>query len=197
MTENPQLETHRQPLPLPEDLLRKLGDGYYFSKLDLADAYDQIQLGPESQKRLALSTHRGVLLQTHPPYGISSAPGYFQEIMEQLTCDLPGVAVYLDDIFVSGKNAEDHLHNLQGLLKRLNDKGLRCHLEKCAFAQPQITYLGHTLSREGMAKGPKVDAVKQMPPLKDVSTLKSFLGSVLQQGSAQSSNCHRTSDQAH
>ena len=42
------------------------------------------------------------------PFGITSVPGYFQEIMTQLTSDLQDVAVYLDDILVSGKNAEDH-----------------------------------------------------------------------------------------
>ena len=67
MTVNSQLETHRQSLPLPEDLMRKLGGSYYFSKLDLADAYNHIDLAPESQKRLALSTHKGVLLQTLLP----------------------------------------------------------------------------------------------------------------------------------
>ena len=98
---------------------------------DLADAYNQIELGPESQRRLALSTHRGVLLQTRLPFGISSAPGYFQEVMDQLTRDLKGVAVYLDDILVSGSDAEDHIRNLRALLQRLDEKGLRCKLEKC------------------------------------------------------------------
>ena len=81
--------------------MRQLGGGYMFTKVDLADAYNQIRLGPESQKRLALSTHRGVLLQTRLPFGITSAPGYFQEIMGQLTSDLPGVAVMFDDLLVS------------------------------------------------------------------------------------------------
>ena len=45
---NVQLETHRQPMPLPEDLMRRLGGTHYFSKVDLADAYNQIELGPES-----------------------------------------------------------------------------------------------------------------------------------------------------
>ncbi|KAG8233533.1 hypothetical protein J437_LFUL013549 [Ladona fulva] len=76
-------ETHQHLIPLPEDLMHKLGDGYFFSKIDLVDAYNQVQLGPESQCRLALSAHRGVLLQTHLPFGISSAPGYYQEIMEK------------------------------------------------------------------------------------------------------------------
>ena len=60
---NDQLEDHRQPMPLPEELMQKLGGGFGYTKIDLADAYNQIKLAPESQRRLALSTHRGVLLQ--------------------------------------------------------------------------------------------------------------------------------------
>ena len=175
---NGQLEMHRQPMPLPEDLMRRLDGTHYFSKVDLADAYNQIELGPESQRRLALSTHRGVLLQTRLPFGISSATGYFQDVMNQLTSDLPGVAVYLDDILISGKTAEDHLNNLRRLLKRLNDRGLRCRIQKCVFAQDSVTYLGHTISRDGISKGPKADAVTKMPAPSNVSQLRSFLGSV-------------------
>ncbi|KAL5487223.1 hypothetical protein EMCRGX_G019800 [Ephydatia muelleri] len=59
-----------------------LSGSYGFSKIDLADA------NYVSQKRLALSTHRGVLLQLQLHFGISSAPAHFQEIMDQLTSDL-------------------------------------------------------------------------------------------------------------
>ena len=175
---NDQLADHRHPMPLPDELMQKLGGGFGYTKIDLADAYNQIKLAPESQRRLALSTHRGVLLQQRLPFGIKSAPGYFQEIIENLTCDLPGVAAFQDDILISGKNAEDHLSNLERLLTRLNDKGLRCRREKCHFAQPSVEYLGHTLSAEGISKGSKVAAVLKMPPPTDVSSLKSFLGSV-------------------
>ena len=87
----------------------------------------------ESQRRLALSPHRGVLLQERLPFGISSAPGYFQQIMEQLTQDLPEVAVCLDDILVSGETAEDHLSNFRRLLQRLQDRGLRCKTGEMFF----------------------------------------------------------------
>ena len=175
---NDQLEDHRHPLPLPEELMQKLGGGFGYTKIDLADAYNQIQLAPESQRRLALSTHRGVLLQQRLPFGIKSAPGYFREIMENLTSDLPEVAVFLDDMRVSGQDANDHLSNLKRLLTRLNDKGLRCRRDKCQFAKPSVECLGHTLSAEGISKGSKVEAVLKMPPPTDVSSLKSFLGSV-------------------
>ena len=73
VTVNPQLEMHRHPMPQPEDLMRRLGRGHSFTKIDLADAYNQICLGPESQRKLALSTHKGVLLQKRLPFGITSA----------------------------------------------------------------------------------------------------------------------------
>ena len=84
----------------------------------------------------------------------------------------------MDDILVSGKDADDHLRNLRGLLARLHEKGLRCRREKCKFAQPSVEYLGHTLSAKGITKGSKVEAILNMPPPKDVSGVKSFLGSV-------------------
>jgi len=108
--------------------MRRLGGGYGFTKIDLADACNQVRLGPKSRERLALSTHRGVLLQNVLPFGISSAPGYIQHVMDEITSDLPGVAVYPDDILCSGATAEAHLQNLRRLLERLRDKGLRCRL---------------------------------------------------------------------
>ena len=100
--------------------MQRLGGGFGFTKIDLADAYNQIRLAPESCKRLALSIHRGVLLQNVLFFRISSTPGYFQKIMNDINKNLPGVAVHLDDILISAKNAEDHLHNLKQLLQRLS-----------------------------------------------------------------------------
>ena len=131
VTVNPQLETHRHPLPLPEELMRRLGGGYGFTKIDLADAYNQVRLGPKRRERFALSTHRGVLLQNVLPFVISFAPGYCQQVMEEITSDPPGVAVYLDDILCSGTTAEAHLQNLRRLLERLCDKALRFRLGVC------------------------------------------------------------------
>ena len=98
--------------------------------------------------------------------------------MESLTSDLPGVAVFQDDMLVSGQDTNDHLGNLKRLLTRLNDKGLSCR-DKCQFAQPSVEYLGNTLLAEGISKGSKVEAVLKMPPPTDVSSLKSFLGSTV------------------
>ena len=49
--------------------------------------------------------------------------------MDQLNSDLKGVAGYMDDLLVSVVNAKEHLQNLEALLQRLQEKGLRCNLE--------------------------------------------------------------------
>ena len=49
VTVNNQLETHRHLIPSPDDLMQRLDGGYYFTKIDVADAYNQVKLSPESQ----------------------------------------------------------------------------------------------------------------------------------------------------
>ena len=48
----------------------------------------------------------------------------------------------------------------------------------CIFAQVSVDYLGHTLSKDGVAKGSNVNAILRMPLPTDVETLRSFMGSV-------------------
>ena len=70
------------------------------------------------------------------------------------------------------------MDNLKRLFMRLSEHGLRCRKSKCEFTKANVEYLGHALTEVGIRKGFKVDAVLDMPVPKDVSTLRSFLGSV-------------------
>ena len=81
--------------------------------------------------------------------------------MEQITDDLPGIAVSLDKILVSGKHAEEHLNNLRKLLICLSDKGLHCCQEKCTFTQPRVEFLEQILAQEHIEKGHNVNTVRQ------------------------------------
>ena len=70
--------------------------------------------------------------------------------MENILQNIPYVIVRVDDILVSGASDEDHLSNLEEVLKRLVSAGLRLQKNKCVFMEPQVTYLGHKVSKEGI-----------------------------------------------
>ena len=87
--------------------------------------------------------------------------------------------VRVDDILVSGANDGDHLNNLEEVFKRLVKAGLRLKKGKCVFMEPQVTYLGHRVSKEGIQPmEDKVEAITNAPPPRNVSELKSYLGMI-------------------
>ena len=99
----------------------------------------------ESRKYVVISTHKGLYHYTRLPYGVSSAPGIFQKVMEQLLQGTPGVSVYRDDILITGETDEDHLNSLEEVLKWLAKVDLHAKREKCKFLVPSVSYLGHLI----------------------------------------------------
>ena len=104
------------PLPKIEDLFTSLSGGNFFSKVDLANAYLQIQLDEESKEYTTINTHRGLFCYNRLPFGVSSAPSIFQRIIENILQGLKHVCVYLDDILITGATEEEHLQNLDTVL---------------------------------------------------------------------------------
>ena len=82
------------PIPRIDDLFTKLTGGKSFSKLDLSQAYLQVELDEELKKLAVINTHRGLFKYNRLPFGLSSALGIFQHAMELLH-DSTTVAVYL------------------------------------------------------------------------------------------------------
>lgn len=174
-TVNPVATLEKYPIPRIEDLWATLSGGEKFTKLDLRDAYQQVVLEQDSRKYVTISTHMSLFQYTRLPFGVSSAPAIFQREMENLFRGLPHVAVYFDDILVTGTSDSDHLHNLRSVLVRLRDVGLRLRSDKCLFFLPQVEYLGHIISKEGLSPGlGKVAAVLHAPAPRNVKELQFF-----------------------
>ena len=129
-TVNRASKVDKYPKPNISDLYSKLGGGQYYSKIDLSHAYQQIPLEENSQKLTTITTQKGLFVYTRLCYGVASAPGIFQRIMEQILQTIPVVAVYLDDILVSGSSYEEARENLITVLQRLQDAGLKLKSEK-------------------------------------------------------------------
>ena len=115
VTVNQALMVNQYPLPNAEYLFTTLAGVKKFTKLDLSQAYLQLQLEPESQKYCTINTHQGLYRYNRLPFGISSAPAIFQKIMYTILQGIPRTLCYIDDILVTGANDEEHL------LKYLSD----------------------------------------------------------------------------
>ena len=180
LTVNKAICLEQYPLPRVDELLTKLSGGKSFSVVDLKAAYLQVPIDEESQKYTAINTHRGLYAAKRLVYGISSAPALFQRLMESTLAGIPHVAVFLDDICVTGSTEEEHLQNLGEVLKRLEDVGLQVNQQKCTWMAPSVTYLGYKVGSAGIEPtADKTKAVREAPEPKDVTQLKSYLGLLL------------------
>ena len=54
-------------------------------------------------------------------FGVKTFPAIFKQIIEKMLVDLENVIVFIDDIFVSGKDEKEHHKNLEDVLRRIQD----------------------------------------------------------------------------
>ncbi|KAG8175310.1 hypothetical protein JTE90_008319 [Oedothorax gibbosus] len=133
LTVNSAIDLEQYPLLKIEDLFAQLSGGETFSKLDLHDAYCQFELDEESQDLVVINTHRGLFRYKKLPFGVASAPAICQREMEKMMQGQPGSSVYLDDLLVTGKVENENLLQLDQILARLSDAGVKLHPGKCEF----------------------------------------------------------------
>ena len=112
-------------------------------------------------------------------FGLSNAPGTFQNIMNDVLRDVIGkfVLVYLDDIVVFSKNTAEHYKHLTVVLQLLREHKLYANLSKCKFVQPELQFLGHIVGAQGLQVDPrKVSIVQNWPVPQDKTELRKFWG---------------------
>lgn len=179
ITVNPHIKDFQFSLPLIEDLFAALNGGELFSKLDMRDAYNQLELDESSQMLLAWSTQEGLYAPTRLIFGISPACAIFQSIMSKTLQGCNGVICFLDDILITGRSNEEHLQNLKGVFMKLRDAGFKLKGEKCEFFQQRVAYLGYIIDKAGLHKDPsKVEAVIEAPAPTTVTQIKAFVSLV-------------------
>ena len=168
------------PSPRIDKTLDTLGGACYFTTLDLASGYWQVPLKEEDIPKTAFSSHTGLWEFTVMPFGLCGAPATFQRLMEIMLAGLnwESCLVYLDNIIIFSRTFEEHLSRLESVMSWLRAGGLKLKVKKCTFCAPEVKYLGHIVSKDGLHPDKsKVNAVQNFPVLQDLTQLRSFLGS--------------------
>ena len=87
--------------------------------------------------------------------------------------------VFIDDILVYSKDAQEHEQHLRIVLQILREKQLFEKFSKCDFCLKEVPFLGHIVSTEGIRVDPtKIEAVVSWKPPRNVIKVRSFLGLV-------------------
>ena len=167
------------PLPRIDDTLDMLSGAKYFSTLDLASGYWQVAMDESDKEKTAVYTYQGLYQFKRMPFGLCNAPSTFERLMDVVLKGLVGVRclVYLDDVIVFRATIGECCDRLEEVLQRLEGVGLKIKGSKCQLFQPEVEYLGHIVSAEGVAADPKkVEAVQNWPTPRCVKDIRSFLG---------------------
>ena len=101
------------------------------------------------QSSTLINTHKGLFRYNRLPFGINSAPGIFQRVMEGLLQGMDGVIVYIDDILVTGKTRTEHIKTLDEVLTRLGNAGFHLIRTNAYFLHPQYPIWGFVLIHKG------------------------------------------------
>jgi Reverse transcriptase (RNA-dependent DNA polymerase) len=137
-----------------------------------------MKLDPESQPLTAFTIpSRGQFHWITSPMGLLGCPASFQRLMEQVLQGLQNILSYIDDVLIHTDTHEKHLEALEQVLMRLHQHHLKINLDKCLFGDQQVSYLGFTLTPEGIKPGEaKLKAIKNVTPPNDIKEIQSFMG---------------------
>ena len=179
LTVNLASNLERYPLPRVEELFAMLSGGQRFTKIDLKEAYLQLELEEGSREFTTINTHKGLFQATRLVYGIKSAVAIFQREMETLLAGVPHTAIYLDDICITGRSPTEHLANVKEVLRRLAAAGLKINAEKTVWLADEVRYLGHRINASGIQPSEdKVRAILEARAPTSLQELRAFLGMI-------------------
>ncbi|OAF71321.1 hypothetical protein A3Q56_00921, partial [Intoshia linei] len=136
-----------------------------FSKIDLKQAYHQMNLSEKSRYLTTFTTPINLFYYKRVPFGLASAPAAFQRIMNSILDGIPGIECILDDILIHANSTRRHDEILKDVLQRIKKYNIVLITDKCLISQTSIKIFGHILSDKGVQANPdKVSCLLKMKP---------------------------------
>ena len=183
---NKKIENDSYLLPRIDQLKEKVLGARFFSKLDARSGYLQLRLTEDSIPLTSVWVAGQQVEYTTLVFGIKVAPALYQRAFSELFDDFingdePFVYQYLDDTLIFSKTEAAHIQHVQQVFDRLQKFDVQLNREKCLFGSSTVNYLGHRIGADNVYIDPdRVKPILDMPPPKDKTTLRSFLGAINQ-----------------
>eukprot|EP00253_Pinus_taeda_P022388 PITA_22388 len=170
---------NKYPLPHIDELFDQVKGAMVFSNIDLRFGYHQIRIKEEDIAKTSFRTRYGHYEFVVLPFGLTNALATFMCLMNSVFHKYLDkfMLIFIDDILIYSQNIQEHEENLRLVLQTLREHQLYAKYSKCDFYKEQIQYLGHIITREGIAVDPeKIRTIMEWPIPKDVADIRSFMG---------------------
>ena len=167
------------PIGNIQDNLARLSRSTIFSGIDGSGAFHVVELEDRDKAKTAFATPWGSYQFVRMPFGLCGAPSTYARLVNMVLQGIPHdmALPYLDDTVVHSKTLEYHMKALGRVLQAHRDAGLKLQPDKCQVFQESIEYLGHIVSKEGIAPmADYVQIVKDWPIPRNRHEVRIFLG---------------------
>ncbi|KAL0448536.1 UNVERIFIED_CONTAM: Retrovirus-related Pol polyprotein from transposon opus [Sesamum latifolium] len=105
-------------------------------------------LAPEDRKKVSFITSEGTFCYVAMPFGMKNADAMHQRLVDKIFHPQIGknVGVYVDDMLVKSKKAEEHVKDLEETFSVLRKYKLKLNPAKCAFGVQGGRFLGFMMT---------------------------------------------------
>ena len=167
------------PLPLISELMHKIKDRKYFTKLDIWWGYNNVWIKEGDEWKVALKTDRGLYEPTVMFFRMCNSPATFQAMMDDIFEDLIEegiIIIYMDNMFLSAKTKEQLQENTRQVLQWLMENDLYLKPKKCEFCKEKIEWLGMVIQEGKITMDPrKLKGIQDWPAPTTVKQVQGFL----------------------
>ncbi|UYV69956.1 hypothetical protein LAZ67_7001321 [Cordylochernes scorpioides] len=169
------------PPPVIDSVLDKLSRAKIFSSVDIASAYWQVEIAPESRPLLAFVTPDGQYQWTRLPFGLRNSPQIYERSISQIIQkhNLQHIEHYFDDFIIFSESTEEHIQHLTKFFEVCQAENIRLNYNKCEFFKTSIEFLGYTISAGTYTPQLRnLDTINAIKPPYNQKSLQSFLGAI-------------------
>ncbi|KAK3269137.1 hypothetical protein CYMTET_22402 [Cymbomonas tetramitiformis] len=163
----------------PEDMYQKVAKAKFKTTLDATKAFHQIPMATEEDRdKTAFWWGNQLYRYTSMPFGAAGATAAFIRAMDyELRAFTHCTVTYVDDIVIYSDTAEQHLKDVEAVLRTLGDAGIRLHSGKSTFGASTVDFLGFRIGHNTIgAQEAKCKAIQDLPRPEDKTGLRSILG---------------------
>ncbi|KAL0345687.1 UNVERIFIED_CONTAM: hypothetical protein Sradi_4400000 [Sesamum radiatum] len=165
----------------PQVITHHLNIDPSYNMMDDSQGYHQIMLSPEDRKQVSFITSEGTICYVAVPFGLKNAGATYQKLVDKIFRPQIGrnMEVYVDDMLVKSKKAEEHVKDLEDTFSVLRKYKLKLNPAKCAFGVQGGRFLRFMVTQRGIEANPlQIKAIIDMKAPTCLNEVQRLIGRI-------------------